>query len=118
MHILIVEDSKATREPLALILISRGNWVKTAANGAEAKAFMSIGPMPDRILVDYYMPGETGLDFLKFVRGQRGGENIPVVMMTAAEEKIDELKEQTRDMGPVLVLVKPFDHESLMKVMA
>ncbi len=86
-HILVCDDEADIREMLAEYLARRGFRVTPAGNAQELRGIVETDA-PDLIVLDINMPGEDGLSVLKSLRG---GENLPVVMLTAASDVIDRV---------------------------
>ena len=84
-HILLVDDERSIRDPLAHYLGRNGLRVTKAADAAAARQALA-GYGVDLILLDVMMPGEDGLSLCAYVRATSG---IPVILLTArAEEPI------------------------------
>jgi CheY-like chemotaxis protein len=67
---------------------------------------------PDVLITDFMMPGISGLDLLRMLRGEPGLQRVPVVMLTAkadAAHRVEALRE-----GAVDYLLKPFDASELL----
>jgi CheY-like chemotaxis protein len=92
--VLIVEDDPDTRDLVGRLLTMHGYAVRVASNGWEA--LLALAEPVDLILLDMMLPGMDGVTFLKSLRGQKSGQSIPVVMMTAM------------DPSDVLPKVRPF----------
>ena len=92
--VLIVEDDRDTRDLVARLLTMQGYSIRLASNGWEG--LLALDEPVDLILLDMMLPGMDGLTFLKSLRGQKSGQSIPVVMMTAM------------DPSDVLPKVRPF----------
>jgi len=119
LHVLVVEDSKTTADSLEIILRAKNYWVKTVASVPEALNWLTVGPLPDRVLVDYYLVAGDGIELVKSLRSMKGAENIPVVVMTAADTtKVCELRKITAKMGPISVIEKPFEADTLLEAIA
>lgn len=116
LHVLVVEDSDTTRSTLEIILRSKGYWVKTLPSVPEAVLWLSIGPLPERVLVDYYLVAGDGVELLKSLRAMPDGKDVPVVIMTGApHDKVCQIKNITATMGPVKLIEKPFEPETLLE---
>ncbi|MCI5075891.1 response regulator [Oricola sp.] len=86
-HILVCDDEADIRDMLAEYLTRRGFRVSPAGNATELRGLVEADA-PDLIVLDINMPGEDGLSVLKSLRG---GEDLPVVMLTAASDVIDRV---------------------------
>jgi len=93
--ILVVDDEAGIRETLRRFLAQRGFDVSTAANPAEALLMLQQAP-PTAMILDVRMPDPTGrmrsgLDLLRFIRGQSELAGLPVLALTghllSAEEE-------------------------------
>jgi two-component system phosphate regulon response regulator OmpR len=104
----VVDDDERLRALLQRYLTSNGYRVTAAANAAEARALMK-GMAFDLLIVDVMMPGESGLDLTKAIRGQT---QTPILMLTArgeAEQRIAGLESGADD-----YLAKPFEPRELL----
>lgn len=87
MEILIADDSKMVRFMTLEALHALGyTSITEAANVSEAKNLL-CGKKYDLIISDFHMPGETGLDFLRYVRATPEYAKIPFVLLTTDGEK-------------------------------
>src|ERR1700753_1941527 len=86
-HILLVDDARDIRDPLAAYLSKNGLRVTKPAEFAEARQLLAA-PGMDLILLDIMMPGEDGLSLAGFVRATSG---IPVILLTAKAEETDRI---------------------------
>jgi HD-like signal output (HDOD) protein/DNA-binding NarL/FixJ family response regulator len=84
--ILVVDDMAVIRDPVAAALRLEGFDTNTAANGREALAAMQVKPA-DLVLLDVLMPEMDGLTFLKHLRADARLGRIPVVLLTAVNDK-------------------------------
>jgi DNA-binding response OmpR family regulator len=89
--ILVVDDEPINVELLEAHLSVAGYEVVTAYSGEEALEKVE-GEKPDLILLDVMMPGLTGFDIIKILRGKMETMFIPVVMVTALSEMKDKIK--------------------------
>jgi two-component system phosphate regulon response regulator OmpR len=107
-HILVIDDDTRLRELLSLYLGENGFRVTTACDAQDARAKLA-GLNFDALVLDIMMPGESGLDFTKWLRGV---SNVPVLLLTAlgeTENRIDGLSGGADD-----YLVKPFEPRELV----
>ena len=86
-HLLIVDDDDRIRELLKEFLAREGYRVTGAAHAAAARRLMELIEF-DLVVLDIMMPGESGLDFARWLRGQ---SNVPIVMLTAMGEETDRI---------------------------
>jgi len=107
-HLIVCDDEAELREMIAEYLTRRGFSVSLAANGADLREKMAE-VAPDLILLDINMPGEDGLSVL---RGLRGTDQTPVIMLTAAGETIDRIL--GLEMGADDYLAKPANPRELL----
>lgn len=103
---LLVDDSRVIRKVSRRILEDLGFEVAEAADGVEAMAWCSA-VMPDVILLDWRMPAMNGLDFLRKLRTEPGGDR-PKVIFCSVENEIEAIREAL-DAGADEYIMKPFD---------
>ena len=109
--ILMVEDEPTIREMVGFALSRAGFSYVEAADAAEAEAEILRG-LPDLILLDWMLPGQSGIDFVKFLRSDPNTRSIPVIMLTARgeeEDKVRGLKDGADD-----YITKPFAPKELV----
>jgi len=109
--ILIVDDQPSNLDILTQELEDRGYTIDTASNGTAALQKLDSS-RPDLIILDYMMPGLTGLDVLKKIR--ENGNGIPVVIVTAhatIDRAVQAMKEGAYDF-----VTRPVDPEHLTLV--
>ena len=105
--VLIIDDEDDIREVAALSLEAVAGWtVHTASSGTEGIA-SAKGLQPDAILMDVMMPGMDGPTTFKLMQQTKGIEHIPVILLTAKVQGIDQRR--FSDLGVAAVLFKPFD---------
>lgn len=103
---LVVDDSRIIRKVARRILEDLGFEIIEAADGSEALAFCRAA-MPDAILLDWNMPVMNGIDFLRALRTEAGGET-PVVVFCTTENDLSRIVE-AMDAGANEYIMKPFD---------
>lgn len=105
-HILIVDDYALTREMVRSILRNVGyRNITQAVNGRMAVNEIAENEF-DLIICDWNMPGLTGLDVLKRVRGKQETKHIPFILLTAENER--DKVEAAIETGVSEFLLKPF----------
>lgn len=87
-HLLLVDDDVRLRELLARYLETQGFQVKGVGDGAQMRQALDRGHF-DLIVLDLMLPGESGLDICRRLRGQ--GDDTPIVMLTAKGDEIDRV---------------------------
>ncbi len=87
-HLLLVDDDELFRESLGLNLIDEGYYVTSFGDGHEALDYLEKGGGGDVMLLDWRMPGITGLEVLRRLR--RAGVAIPVIFLTVLSDDIYE----------------------------
>ncbi|GAB3525121.1 response regulator transcription factor [Arthrobacter monumenti] len=108
--ILVVDDDSDIRDLVALKLSSAGHEILTADDGAEALE-LAAGQHFDAIVLDVMMPGMSGIDVVRSLRGSEPAIRTPVLLLTA--------KNQERDIeagfaaGADDYVVKPFSPREL-----
>ena len=81
-QILVVEDEAAIAELISLNLRHAGYEVTLAANAEQAQAAVD-GVLPDLVLLDWMLPGQSGLSLARRWRGESRTRDLPVIMLTA-----------------------------------
>lgn len=89
--ILVVEDEPAQREVLVYNLESEGFRVITAADGAEALLLIEE-EKPDLILLDWMLPGTSGIEICRQVKIKPEFRMTPVIMISARSEEVDKVR--------------------------
>jgi sigma-B regulation protein RsbU (phosphoserine phosphatase) len=98
-HLLLVDDERDIREPLAAYLARAGYRVSKAANAEAARALLAAKEF-DLVLLDIMMPGVDGLSVLHEVRQRWAPTALPVIMATAkdaAEDVVEALRRGAND---------------------
>ena len=103
---LVVDDSRVIRKVARRIIEDMGFEVAEAGDGQEALAWCRSS-MPDAILLDWQMPVMTGIDFLRQLRAERGGDRPRVVFCTV-ENDAGSIREAI-EAGAAEYIMKPFD---------
>ncbi|HEY6545792.1 MAG TPA: phosphate regulon transcriptional regulator PhoB [Dokdonella sp.] len=110
-HILIVEDEPAIRDMVAFALRKAG---MEAMHAVDARAAQSaIGErVPDLILLDWMLPGMSGIDLARRLRKDELTREVPIIMLTARGEETDRVS--GLDAGVDDYVVKPFSTRELL----
>src|SRR5438105_10818552 len=107
-HVLLVEDARDIREPLARYLREHNYRATTAPDAASARKVMK-GAAIDLVVLDIMMPGEDGLSLCRSIRET---SQIPVILLTAKGEEVDRII--GLEMGADDYLAKPFSPRELI----
>lgn len=112
MKALVVEDDYATQLIIGEILKACGHQPKMVTTAEEAQTAYQADPY-DLIILDWLLPGMTGLDFCRWLRYQPQGDR-PYVLMATAKDKAQDLHEVLKA-GANDYISKPLDF-SLLKI--
>ncbi len=107
-HILLVDDERDIREPLAAYLARNGLRVSKAPDAASARQVLAAYTI-DLVLLDIMMPGEDGLSLTGFIRAQGA---TPVILLTARTEETDRIV--GLELGADDYVTKPFSPRELL----
>jgi two-component system OmpR family response regulator len=111
-HILVVDDDREIRDLLSKFLERQGMRVSAARDAKEARKLWPLGRY-HLVVLDLMLPGESGLDFAKWLRAQGPGEGgVPIVMLTAMSEETDRIV--GLELGADDYLGKPFNPRELL----
>jgi two-component system response regulator RegA len=111
-RLLIVDDDEVFRERLARALRARGYTVQTAASVADALARLET-EMPDALVVDLRMPGESGMALIPHVKAMEAATRILVL---TGYGSIATAVEAMR-LGAMGYLTKPADAEEILRAL-
>src|SRR3990170_4606824 len=111
VRILIVEDEKDIREMVGYALMKEGYACLEAADVEQARARV-LAERPDLILLDWMLPGMSGIDYARRLRGDSDTKTIPIIMLTARGEEGDKIR--ALDTGADDYITKPFSTRELL----
>ena len=109
--ILIVEDEPAIAE-LIEVTLKRSGHKTLLANSVEEAIQLIDQVIPDLALIDWMLPGLSGIDLIKRVRSNKRTQTIPVIMLTAKADEDDKLT--GLDKGADDYITKPFSPKELV----
>ena len=109
--ILLVEDESAIREMVSLALERAGFTVWQAEDGAQAEKLL-VDVMPDLMLLDWMMPGISGIELARRLRRDEVTRDIPIIMLTARTEEEDTIR--GLESGVDDYMTKPFSPRELI----
>ncbi|HEY1070898.1 phosphate regulon transcriptional regulator PhoB [Thermomonas sp.] len=110
-HILIVEDEPAIRDMLAYAL-RKGDYAPLLAGDAREAQERIAERVPDLILLDWMLPGTSGLELARRWRREALTRDIPIIMLTARGEENDRVG--GLEAGVDDYVVKPFSARELL----
>lgn len=109
-RILVVEDEAPIREMLCFVLEQKGYETIEAEDYADGLAKVRE-PYPELIVLDWMMPGGSGIQFIKQLKQDEVTRKIPVVMLTARGEEEDKVR--GLEAGADDYITKPFSPKEL-----
>lgn len=110
-RILIVEDEPEIREMVRYILEPLEYQVSEADNAQDARRLLSQSDY-DLILMDWMLPGRSGLEFTRELKQKQHGRTPPIIMLTARADESDKV--QGLDSGADDYITKPFSPRELV----
>jgi two-component system phosphate regulon response regulator PhoB len=108
--ILVVEDEPQIQELLAINLQHAGHQVVRASSAEEAEAAIRE-ELPDLVILDWMLPGASGISLAKRLRGAERTQNLPIIMLTARAMEHDKVS--GLEAGADDYLTKPFSPKEL-----
>jgi two-component system phosphate regulon response regulator PhoB len=110
-HILIVEDEPAIQTLIAANLKRAGHQVSTALDAETAQRQVREA-LPDLILLDWMLPGISGLELARRLRADPRSRSVPIIMLTARGAEADKV--QGLEVGADDYVTKPFSPRELL----
>jgi two-component system sensor histidine kinase ChiS len=96
-----------------MVLEGAAYHVRTAPNGAEALQ-MIAEERPDLVILDVMMPGMSGIEMAKRLAGDPGTQDLPVILLTAVDERSEPALRHQAQARKVYVLQKPFHRQQFL----
>jgi len=109
--ILVVEDEPAIQELIAVNLTFAGHKVLRAADAEQASTLVRA-ELPDLVLLDWMLPGASGVQFAKQLRADERTRDVPIIMLTARSNETDKV--DGLEAGADDYVTKPFSPKELM----
>ncbi len=106
-HLLLVDDERSIREPLAQYLTKQGFRVTQTGDAESARTRLAAYAI-DLVILDIMMPGEDGLSLCRHIAAT---SDVPVILLTAKSEETDRIV--GLEMGADDYVVKPFSPREL-----
>ncbi len=111
VNILLVEDEPGIQELLKFNLAQAGHRVTVAGDAERALTFLK-STLPDVILLDWMLPGMSGIDLCRRLRSDERYRPTPIIMLTARGEERDKVL--GLDSGADDYITKPFSPRELV----
>jgi len=109
--ILVVEDEPAIQELISYNLRQAGHVVFCAENAEQAMSVVNDA-LPDLVLLDWMLPGMSGVEFARMLRHSTRTKTIPIIMLTARAEESDKIA--GLEIGADDYITKPFSPRELI----
>jgi two-component system phosphate regulon response regulator PhoB len=108
--ILVVEDEPAIQE-LITVNLEQAGFISRRAISAELALELVRNELPDLVLLDWTLPGMSGIEFARRLRANRRTQGLPIIMLTARTSEDDKLV--GLDTGVDDYVTKPFSPREL-----
>ena len=109
--ILLVEDEPAILSLLEFTLADKGFRLRKALDVAQARGAIDA-VLPDLMILDWMLPGESGVQFARKLRADARTKTLPIIMLTAKAEEFDKV--QGLESGADDYITKPFSPRELI----
>jgi len=110
-HVLLVEDEVNILEAMRFLLTREGWKVGTHSDGATAVSAIRAA-RPDLVVLDYMLPGKSGIEILTELRALPDFAALPVLMLTARGQSRD--REKAEQAGVNRFMTKPFSNTEVL----
>lgn len=109
--ILVVEDEPAIQELIAINLKHAGFLVVRSGSAEEAESAIRAA-LPDLVILDWMLPGQSGVSLARKLRGEERTRELPIIMLTARVHEEDKV--QGLETGADDYVTKPFSPKELV----
>lgn len=109
--VMVIEDEPAIQELISFNLKQAGHFVMNAPSAEHAGRMIKEEALPDLILLDWMLPGMSGIEFARKIKSDIFTKGIPVIMLTARGEEQDKIK--GLETGADDYVTKPFSPREL-----
>ena len=111
VRVLVVEDEESIQALIRFTLEQAGFGVESALSAEEARTLLAQ-ELPDVVLLDWMLPGASGVQLAKQLRQDERSKDLPIILLTARSEDTD--KELGLNQGADDYLTKPFSPRELI----
>lgn len=111
-NILVIEDESLIQQLVAVSLQHAGHRVKCACSVEEAITILRGDVLPDVILLDWLLPGMSGVQYARRLRAEERTRNLPIIMLTARSQEEDKVA--GLEAGADDYVTKPFSPRELI----
>jgi len=111
LKILVVEDEEAIREMLVMVL-EQANLTVIAVGSAEQARESLADNMVDLIILDWMLPGISGVELARRLKNEPGYKELPIILLTARGEEEDKIR--GLEIGADDYVTKPFSPKELI----
>ena len=111
-RVLLIEDEPNIIEAISFILTRDGWTVHTHEDGETAAERVRSRP-PDLVILDVMLPGRSGYDILRDLRGAEDTRALPVMMLTARGQTKD--RAMAMELGATHFMTKPFSNAEILE---
>jgi len=110
-QILIVEDEPHIQELISVNLTRAGHQVQCAIDAETAQPMLRRA-LPDLVLMDWMLPGMSGIDFTRLLRSEARTRDLPIILLSARDEERDKIT--GLEVGADDYITKPFSARELL----
>ena len=111
--VLVVEDGHAEQQLISSLLSRSVFKVVLQGNAEDAWEWLSSHTIPNLIVLDVIMPGQSGLDLCRTIRGQEKFKQVPIIFCTSKDQDFDKFWALRQ--GGNAYLTKPFAPKQLLE---
>ena len=112
LNLLVVEDEDAIREMLVMVLEQAGFNVISVISAEAAQMSLVDNNLPDLILLDWMLPGISGVELARRLKKDNLYQDLPVILLTARGEEEDKVR--GLEIGADDYMTKPFSPRELI----
>ncbi|MEX0281322.1 MAG: response regulator transcription factor [Arenibacterium sp.] len=109
--VLLIEDEPNIIEAVRFLLVREG-WDVTAHSDGEDAVEVVLAQRPDLVILDMMLPGRSGMDILRDLRGLSDLNGLPVLMLTARGQARD--RDLAEEAGVSRFMTKPFSNAEVL----